>query len=66
MGSQSPIEIAEAVEQTLKDFEEVMPPGLEWRIDNNNAEDFRRRLTLVVENGLLAVVIVLTILALFL
>ena len=66
VGSQSPLQVAEAVEQTLADFEASLPPGVQWRIDNNNAEDFRRRLTLVVENGLLAVVIVLLILALFL
>lgn len=66
VGDQSPLEIAEAVLETLDSFAEQLPPGVQWRIDGNNAEDFRRRLTLVVENGLLAVVIVLSILALFL
>ncbi len=66
VGSQSPIEIAEAATRVVRAAEAQFPPGVEWRIDNNNAEDFRRRLTLVVKNGLLAVVIVLAILALFL
>ncbi len=66
VGDQSPLEIAEAVEQTLASFETQLPPGVQWRIDNNNAEDFKRRLTLVIKNGMLAVVIVLLILALFL
>jgi multidrug efflux pump subunit AcrB len=66
VGTQSPLDIAAAVERTMADFEAAMPPGVQWRIDSNNAEDFQRRLSLVVENGLIAVVIVLLILALFL
>ncbi len=66
VGSQSPIDVAQAVEQTMQEFQSVLPPGVTWRIDRNNAEEFRRRLSLVMENALLAVVIVLAILALFL
>ncbi|QDU37756.1 Multidrug resistance protein MdtB [Maioricimonas rarisocia] len=66
VGSQSPIDVAEAVTQTLKEFESALPPGVKWRIDSNNAEEFNRRLTLVMENAVLAVVIVLLILSLFL
>lgn len=66
VGSQSPLEIAEAVEEELAAFEPLLPPGVTWRTDNNNAEDFERRLSLVIENGMLAVVIVLVILAVFL
>ena len=66
VGSQSPIDIAAAVKQTMREQESMLPSGVKWRIDSNNAEDFRRRLTLVVENGLLAIGIVLLILALFL
>lgn len=66
VGSQSPIEVAHAVEATLGDFESVLPPGVKWRIDRNNAEEFRRRLYLVLQNAALAVVIVLLILAAFL
>lgn len=66
VGSQSPIEIAKAVEKTMSDFEAVMPPGVKWRIDSNDAEEFRRRLNLVLENAVMAVVIVMVILSLFL
>ena len=66
VGAQSPIEVAQAVEESLSQFESVLPPGVKWRIDRNNAEEFRRRLFLVLENAALAVVIVLVILALFL
>ncbi|MBC8876298.1 MAG: efflux RND transporter permease subunit [Planctomycetes bacterium] len=66
IGSQSPMEIAEAVEETMREFETILPPGVKWRVDRNNAEEFRRRLNLVMENAVLAVGIVLLILALFL
>ena len=66
VGTQSPIEVAQAVEETMAQFESVLPPGVQWRVDRNNAEEFRRRLYLVLENAGLAVVIVLVILAMFL
>ncbi|MEX1042530.1 MAG: efflux RND transporter permease subunit [Pirellulaceae bacterium] len=66
VGSQSPITIADAVERTMQEFESSLPPGVQWRIDSNSAEEFRGRLGLVMENALMAVVIVLLILAIFL
>lgn len=66
VGEQSPLEIADAVEEVMAAAEAQFPPGVQWRIDNNNAEDFRSRLALVLENGFLAIVIVLFTLALFL
>jgi len=66
VGRQSPIDIAASVERILGEYSAGLPPGVRTRIDSNNAEDFRRRMHLVVENGLMAVVIVLAILALFL
>lgn len=66
VGSQSPMDVAEAVQETMEEFETALPPGVKWRIDSNNAEEFRRRLMLVAENAAMAVVIVLVILSLFL
>lgn len=66
VGSQSPIDVARAVEETMEDFETILPPGVQWRIDSNDAEEFRRRLFLVLENAVMAVGIVLLILSLFL
>ncbi|WP_225000309.1 efflux RND transporter permease subunit [Cesiribacter sp. SM1] len=66
IGDQSPLEIAAAVQEILQEFEASLPPGVQYRIDSNTAEDYRERLYLLAENGLMAVVIVLLILALFL
>jgi len=65
-GEQSPLEIEDGVKQILSDFESVLPPGVQWRIDSNNAQDYRERLNLLIENGILSIFIVLGILSLFL
>lgn len=64
IGDQSPLEIEETVLDILKDFQ--LPPGVEYRIDSNRAEDYRERLSLLTKNGFLAILIVLIILGLFL
>ena len=66
IGDQSPLGIAEAVHTTLEDFSRSLPEGVQYRIDGNRANDYRQRLSLLTENGILAVFIVLIILGLFL
>ncbi len=66
IGNQSPLEIAETVEKVMDEFSQNLPPGINLRIDSNRAEDYRERLSLLSENGILAIIIVLVILTLFL
>lgn len=66
IGKQSPLEIEDIVKEIINDFEKSLPPGVSIRIDSNRAEDYRERLSLLTENGLLAIVIVMVILGLFL
>jgi len=66
VGKQSPLDIEDTVYRVLEEFQSSLPEGVRTRIDGNRAEDFRERLSLLLENGLMAVVIVLFILALFL
>ncbi len=66
IGEQSPLDIAEKVETILADYENTLPPGVNYRIDSNRAEDYSDRLSLLTENGIIAVIIVLLILGLFL
>jgi multidrug efflux pump subunit AcrB len=66
IGDQSPLEIEDIVKDILADYEKSLPPGVNVRIDSNRAEDYRERLSLLTENGLLAIVIVMVILGLFL
>ncbi len=66
IGNQSPLEIAEAVKNTMSSYESSLPPSVKWRIDSNTAEDYKERLSLLTENGVIAIFIVLFILTLFL
>lgn len=66
IGQQSPLEIAETVEGILAELDTTLPPGVHYRIDSNRAEDFNDRLFLLLDNGWMAIVIVLVILSLFL
>ena len=66
VGTQSPLEIAEAVEEVMEEFERGMPEGVSMRIDSNAAADYEDRLWLLLENAALAAMIVLVVLALFL
>lgn len=66
IGDQSPLDIASAVQGILAETGSTLPPGVQYRIDSNSADDYRERLSLLTENGLLAILIVLAILTLFL
>lgn len=64
IGDQSPLEIEEAALAILENYQ--LPPGVSYRTDSNRASDYRERLSLLTENGALAIFIVLIILTLFL
>lgn len=66
IGDQSPLDIEETVLDVMETSQETFPAGIQYRVDSNTAEDYRERLSLLTENGLLAILIVLSILALFL
>lgn len=66
VGDQSPLTIATAVSEILEEASSGFPPGVNYRIDNNAADDYRQRISLLAENGIMAIFIVLFILALFL
>ncbi|MFH5831588.1 efflux RND transporter permease subunit [Halalkalibaculum sp. DA3122] len=66
IGEQSPLEIAAAVRTVLEEAEPSFPPGVQYRIDSSSAQDYSERLSLLTENGVIAILIVIFILALFL
>ncbi|MEQ8546939.1 MAG: efflux RND transporter permease subunit [Cyclobacteriaceae bacterium] len=66
IGGQSPLEIESTVKDILATFETNLPDAIKARISGNRADDYRERLSLLTENGLMAIVIVLVILSLFL
>ncbi len=66
VGDQSPLEVAAAVQSVLADLDSTLPEGVNYRIDNNAADGFADRMSLLLENGVMAVLIILAILSVFL
>lgn len=66
IGNQSPLDIASTVQNVLEEAEASFPSGVQYRIDSSTADDYSERLSLLTENGLIAILIVIFILALFL
>ncbi len=66
VGKQSPLDVSAAVFEVMEDFEKGLPPGVLWRTDSNEAEQYGDRMSLLLDNGLLAIIIVMSILTLFL
>ncbi|MGE0193966.1 MAG: efflux RND transporter permease subunit [Planctomycetota bacterium] len=66
IGEQSPLDIAEAVHEVLESSKASLPPDVHFRIDNDSARDYRDRLSLLIDNAVMAALIVFVILALFL
>jgi len=65
-GDQSPLDISASVEQVMAELEVTLPDAVKVRIDSNRAEHFENRMDMLLENGVIAMVIVLVILSLFL
>jgi|TARA_A100001391_G_scaffold205468_1_gene207825 multidrug efflux pump subunit AcrB len=65
-GEQSPLDIAKSVEQVMAELALTLPDAVEVRIDSNRAEQFEERMNMLLENGIMAMIIVMVILSLFL
>lgn len=65
-GTQSPLDIADAVKIVMAELKTTLPDAVEVRIDGNRAQHFEERMDMLLENGIMAMVIVLVILSLFL
>ena len=66
VGDQSPIEVAEAVERTMREIESQLPAGVEWKITDNRADEYEDRLSLLLTNGGIGLLLVLVTLGVFL
>ncbi|PAU80429.1 multidrug transporter [Halovibrio salipaludis] len=65
-GTQSPLTVSAAAKDVMAELDKTLPDGVSLRIDSNRAQHFEDRMTMLLENGILAMVIVLVILSLFL
>lgn len=66
VGKQTPIEVADAVVKYIEENKSALPPGIELTVLNDRSEIFRQRISLLVSNGTMGLVLVLIVLGLFL
>ncbi len=66
VGNQSPTDVARAVQRTMEEMEHQLPPGVKWKITDNRAESYEDRLSLLLENGAVGLLLVLVLLGVFL
>lgn len=66
VGSETPIQVANAVKKELVDFAPYLPPGIETAIINDRSDTYKQRATLLIKNGIMGFALVLVLLGIFL
>ncbi|MGD9318628.1 MAG: efflux RND transporter permease subunit [Desulfobacteraceae bacterium] len=66
VGAQTPIRVADAVREHVKELRHTLPPGIEVTTLRDFSELYRQRLDLLLRNGYLGLALVLILLGLFL
>jgi len=66
VGKETPLTVEKAVLDVLEGLEATMPDDVEFTVWDNRAEYFRGRMSLLLRNGLLGLVLVFILLSLFL
>lgn len=66
VGDQTPIEVADAVEEVRTELQDTLPPGVSTAILNDRSVMYRRRANLMLKNGAIGLVLVIFLLGLFL
>jgi len=61
-----PIEISAEIQQLIADYQATLPAGFNLTILQNESESFRQRVSLLTSNGLVGMVLVVLVMALFL
>jgi len=66
VGKETPVQVAAAVREQLEAFQPYLPPGIETAINRDRSEVYQQRLSMLLKNGALGLVLVLFMLGLFL
>jgi len=66
VGSQTPIQVADAVQRRLADMEADLPPGISTGVEFDRSNGYRQRVGLMLKNGAIGLALVLVVLGLFL
>lgn len=66
VGDQTPISVSDAVRRHMERLERMLPPGVHLAKRNDSSDVFRQRMDLLTRNGIMGLVLVFLLLALFL
>ena len=66
VGTQTPIQVADAVRRQLEKIESSLPPGIHAAIEHDMSDEYRQRVDMLLKNGATGLILVLFMLALFL
>ncbi len=66
IGDQTPLSVASAAREAMAEIEADLPEGINWVIQRDSSDVYRQRLTLLLKNGALGLLLVLAVLGLFL
>ncbi|VGO13418.1 Swarming motility protein SwrC [Pontiella desulfatans] len=66
VGKETPLTVEAAVIEVLEELRDTMPDGVEFTIWDNRADSFRGRMSLLLKNGALGLLLVFVLLSVFL
>ncbi len=66
VGDQTPVGVADSVRKQLGMIEADLPAGIDWTIENDRSKHYRDRLTLLLKNAAMGLILVMGLLAFFL
>ncbi|MGP1347019.1 MAG: efflux RND transporter permease subunit [Phycisphaerales bacterium] len=66
VGNESPSQVSRAVRRTMAEIEPQLPAGITWIITDDRSEEYSQRLSLLLTNGAIGLLLVLTLLGIFL
>ncbi len=66
VGDQTPVGVADTVRKELGSIEADLAAGIEWTIENDRSQHYRDRLTLLLKNAAMGLILVMGLLAVFL
>lgn len=66
IGKQTPTGVSDSTKAAMKRIEASIPDGIDWVINNDRSDMYRQRLSLLLKNAAMGLVLVLLILSMFL
>ena len=66
VGDQSPLAVSQAVHDYIEQYQDTLPPGVEFAVWEDDSEEFSERIDLLLKNAYIGLFLVLLVLGLFL